>query len=73
MINRKTLYQKYFTLNIHQRINERQHRNALNINHLFSTVISDGTRSNYETTHPKVNNGIYHHIGKTHSKYPESK
>jgi hypothetical protein len=73
MINRKNLYQKYFKLNINQRINERQHRNSLNINSLFSTVISDSTHSNYETTHPKINNGIYHHIGKNHSKYPETK
>jgi hypothetical protein len=73
MINRKNLYQKYFKLNINQRINERQQRNSLNINSLFSTVISDSIHSNYETTHPKINNGIYHHIGKSHSKYPETK
>jgi hypothetical protein len=71
MITRKTLYQKYFALNIHQRINERQHRNALNINSLFSTVISDCTHSKYTATHPKINNGIYHHIGKNHSQYPK--
>ena len=62
---------KYLRLNINQRINERQHRNSLNINHLFKTVISDARHSQYEATAPKVNNGMYHHIGKTHSKYPK--
>lgn len=60
-------YGKYFTLNIHQKINERQLRNSLNINGLFRTVITQGS---YSATHPKVNNGLYHHTGKTHSKYP---
>lgn len=63
-------YGKYFTLNIHQRINERQLRNSLNINHLFSTVIKQSTYTGYTATHPKINNGMYHHIGKNHSKYP---
>jgi hypothetical protein len=31
------------------------------------------SHSRYETTHPQVNNGLYHHIGKTHSKYPKAK
>lgn len=63
---------KYKALNIHQRINERQHRNSLNINHLFSTVVDQAHYTNYTTTAPKVNNGLYHHIGKTHSKYPRA-
>ena len=71
MITRKTMYQGYFALSIHQRINERQQRNALNINGLFSTVISDSTHSKYTATHPRINNGIYHHIGKNHSQYPK--
>lgn len=61
-------YQNYFKLNINQRINERQKRNALNINGLFRAVI---TQNNYNTTHPQINNGLYHHIGKNHSKYPQ--
>jgi len=66
-------YGSYFKLNIHQRINERQHRNSLNINWLFHTVISQCTHSSYETTHPKINNGLYHHTGKNHSQYPKNK
>jgi hypothetical protein len=63
-------YKSYFRLNINQRINERQHRNALNINYLFSTVISSCTYSGFENyLHPKVNNGLFHHYGKNHSKY----
>lgn len=61
---------KYFKLNIFQRINERQLRNSLNINGLFRTVI---TQNNYGIDYPKINNGIYHHSGKTHSKYPKIK
>jgi hypothetical protein len=66
-------YGEYFRLNIHQKINERQQRNALNINYLFGTVVRMCSHSRYETTHPQVNNGLYHHIGKTHSKYPKAK
>lgn len=65
-------YGKYFKLNIHQRINERQKRNALNINGLFFTVITQGSYTSYEATHPQINNGLYHHSGKTHSKYPKN-
>ena len=71
-MTRKNLYKSYFKLSIIQRINERQYRNALNINNLFSCVISDCIHSKYETTHPQINNGIYHHIGKNHSKYPKN-
>lgn len=67
------MHSPYFKLPINQRINERQKRNALNINHLFSTVISDCNHSKYQTEHPQVNNGIYHHIGRSHSKYPTNK
>jgi hypothetical protein len=62
---------KYFNLSIHQRINERQERNSLNINGLFRTVINDGNFSTYTAEYPKINNGLYHHIGKNHSKYPK--
>ena len=71
MVNKQTIYPKYFGLNIHQRINERQHRNALKINWVFHTVMADSIHSKYEKTHPRVNNGSYHPIGKTHSKYPK--
>lgn len=64
------MYGTYFRLNINQRINERQHRNSLNINHLFSTTISQCGYTQYTETYPKVNNGLYHHVGKSHSKYP---
>lgn len=68
MIPRK----EYLKLNINQRINERQHRNSLNINFVFWVVNSDSDHSKYENSdHPKINNGIYHHLGKTHSKYPK--
>jgi len=62
-------YRKYFTLTINQRINERQERNALNINHLFATVIR---QNDYKATYPKLNTGIYHHVGKKHSQYPKT-
>jgi len=63
-------YGSYFKLNIHQRINERQHRNGLNINYLFSTVMSSCVYSGFKNyLHPVVNNGLYHHWGKNHSKY----
>ena len=65
------MYSRYFTLSINQRINERQNRNSLNINHLFATVISQTYYGNYETSYPKINNGMYHHVGKNHSKYPK--
>lgn len=68
-IYEKCGYQNYFKLNINQRINERQKRNSLNINGLFRTVI---TQNSYETTHPQINNGLYHHIGKNHSKYSKN-
>ena len=72
MTTKQCMYPTYFKLSIHQRINERQHRNSLNINHVFSTVISQCHYSTYDTTYPKVNNGLYHHVGRTHSKYPKS-
>jgi hypothetical protein len=66
-------YGEYFTLNINQRINARQRRNSLNINHLFATVLRQtGGYFNYETSYPKINNGLYHHAGKSHSKYPKN-
>lgn len=63
-------YAPYFKLNVNQRINLRQHRNSLNINHLFSTGISQYRTGDTEIERPKVNNGLYHHVGKNHSKYP---
>jgi hypothetical protein len=65
------MYKSYFSLNIHQRINERQVRNLLNINNLFASVVCQGNYKKYTTEHPIVTNGIYHHIGKNHSKYPK--
>ena len=64
-------YGKYFELNINQRINERQQRNGLNINHLFYCTITQGSYTGYTATYPKINNGLYHHIGKNHSQYPK--
>jgi hypothetical protein len=66
----QSMYQKYFTLNIHQRINERQKRNGLNINYLFATVLRQEEYTGFNSLHPVVNNGMYHHIGKNHSQYP---
>lgn len=66
----KKMYGSYFKLSINQKINERQSRNGLNINFLFSTVISSCNYSKYTATAPVINNGLYHHIGKNHSKYP---
>jgi len=64
-------YGKYFQLNIHQRINARQNRNKLNINGLFRTVLMQSSYTSYECEHPTINNGLYHHTGKNHSKYPK--
>lgn len=64
-------YVKYFKLNIFQRINERQKRNSMNINNLYSTVLKQSSYTRYDATHPQINNGLYHHYGKTHSKYPK--
>jgi len=64
-------YGAYFNLNIHQKINNRQKRNALNINGLFKTVITQCTYTKYDAEYPQINNGLYHHSGKTHSKYPK--
>lgn len=66
------MYSTYFKLCINKRINERQKRNALNINHLFSTVVSQCNYTGYEAEHPQINNGLYHHVGKNHSQYPNS-
>lgn len=62
-------HQKYFKLNIHERINARQGRNGLNINYLFSTVIR---QSDFNSEYPCVNVGLYHPYGKTHSQYPQN-
>ena len=65
----------YFQLTIHERINLRQNRNGLNINGLFCTCLNNfWLHSNrFALDHPKINNGIYHHIGRNHSKYPSFK
>jgi hypothetical protein len=67
------MFRTYINLNIHQKINERQKRNGLNINYLFSTVIHQQNYTKYEALHPVINNGLYHHIGKNHSQYPKNK
>ena len=64
------MYSPYFRLSVNHRINERQLRNALNINHLFSTVVSQCNYTGYTSEFPVINNGMYHHIGKNHSQYP---
>jgi len=66
------MYKSFYSLSIHERINFRQYRNSLNINHLYLTS-SSSYRSSSDSNviqFPKINNGLYHHIGKTHSKYP---
>jgi hypothetical protein len=71
--NGRTAY--YFTLSIHHRINERQHRNRLNINlpfaaTFFKIVYLDGNDFSKNCSVPVINNGIYHHQGKNHCRYP---
>ena len=66
---------KYFALNIHQRINARQHRNSLNINHLYPTTLSNVV-SGYMFAEDmeegaRPNTGLYHKLGKRHSMYPK--
>jgi hypothetical protein len=67
MLSINKLSYKSFTakFNINERINIRSHRNALNINWLFSTVLNDinmgFTRlGDIAATFPHPNNGIYH-------------
>jgi len=64
-------YGSYFELTINQRINLRQNRNSLNINWLFSTVLSDwwNHKNYFMASFPKINNGLYHHSGHNHSRY----
>lgn len=64
------MFKSYINLSIHDKINNRQERNALNINFLFSTVLNQCSYSKYTAQYPVINNGLYHHIGKNHSKYP---
>jgi hypothetical protein len=69
----RAMYQPYFALSINQRINERQHRNGLNINYLFSTVIRQCVYHEYSSGAPCFNTGIYHHIGRKHSAWHKLK
>ena len=65
------LYPRYFGLNINQRINARQARNGLNICSLFSATIHTITYQNAaDFEQPYINNGLYHHPGRTHQQYP---
>jgi hypothetical protein len=66
----KQIYKPYFLLSINEKINFRQHRNAININGLFYTSIVSYKITDSTTKAPKINNGIYHKQGKTHAKYP---
>lgn len=70
----KQMYGSYFKMSIHEKINSRQNRNGLNINFLFATVVSQCNYAQYDgKSHPVINNGLYHHIGRNHSKYPKVK
>ena len=64
---------QYFALNINERINLRQYRNALSINNLFRTCAVNYSSGDYHTEYP-VNNQvkIYHPYGKNHSNYPKN-
>ena len=69
----KAMYRPYFEISINEKINARQRRNGLNINYLYGTTMDNVGRGYLEDkdySHPVINNGLYHHIGKTHSKYP---
>jgi hypothetical protein len=66
------LYKSYFDLSINEKINFKQWRNGLNINGLFLCSISSYSKTDKYTKAPKINNGLYHHIGKNHSKYSKS-
>ena len=66
----KQLYKSYFDLSINEKINFRQFRNSLNINSPYYTSVVSYQKEDKYTKAPKVNNGLYHHVGKTHSKYP---
>ena len=73
--NYHTNRKKYFALNIHQRINARQHRNSLNINHLYpatlSNVVSGYMFAEDMEEGARPNTGLYHKLGKRHSMYPK--
>ena len=66
----RSIYPRYFALNIHQRINERSQRDGLNVLGLFGSVLSQEEYAELKATHPQINNGVYHHIGRHHSQYP---
>lgn len=66
----KQIYKPYFLLSINEKINFRQHRNALNINGLFYISIASYKTADKATKAPRINNGIYHKQGKNHAKYP---
>lgn len=63
---RKVSYNRFCHLfNVNERINIRSHRNALNINYLFSTVLNDIDMGFTKTgdkagLYPHPNNGMYH-------------
>ena len=67
----KNTYSSYFKLSIDEKINLRQFRNSLNINGLFYCCLTTNWNQSdmIHKTYPKINNGLYHHIGKNHSKY----
>jgi hypothetical protein len=67
------MYKPYFNLPIDKKINARQRRNGLNINGLYTTTAENVARGYLQPSdysHPVINNGLYHHCGKTHSQYP---
>ena len=54
-------YKSYNNLTINEKINFRQYRNTLNINHLFGTALRCYKNDDYLSTQTcKKNNGIYH-------------
>ena len=71
-IMKKFANAQYFALNINERINLRQYRNALFFNSLFRTCVVNYSSGDFRTEYPANNQAkIYHHYGKNHSKYPK--
>ena len=64
------IYKPYFDLSINEKINFRQFRNSLNLRAPYYTSIVSFRKKDGSTKAPKINNGLYHHVGKTHAKYP---
>lgn len=69
-ITYRSIYPHYFQLEIHERINHRQNRNALNINYLYHAAMTQQVIFLEDTLFPVKHRPTWHHGNKQHSLYP---